>query len=249
MRPPRLAEPPHQRRVARLEEDQHRVEPRHRFAAAARPSGTATGTCPRGRRRRCATFVDARRLRAATASPASGSSVRRQVVDAEVAEVLERANRLRLARARQPGEHDERRAAARALPRPAQAAPPARAALGRLISSASWLDPRRLVGVAADSRPLAQRRVEALGQLARRVMARALAAAGCARRLRPGWRCCGPGATGMRMSGTRRPRTRRTHRRGRAARTRASDPSARAARRARPASTSASTRCRTAPGR
>ena len=29
MRPARLAEPPHQRGVARLEKDQHRVEPRH----------------------------------------------------------------------------------------------------------------------------------------------------------------------------------------------------------------------------
>ena len=56
MRPPRLAEPPHERRVARLEEDQHRVEPRHLPQPRGRSSGTTTGSSPSRTSTTIATF-------------------------------------------------------------------------------------------------------------------------------------------------------------------------------------------------
>ena len=128
---------------------------------------------------------------------------RRQVVDAEVAEILERADRLRLARAGQAGEDDERRAAAGWPPRPRLA--PARASPAR---------PPRLDRLRRRRRPrrldAARRAAQRVARAARRARAprdgRARAAAGCAPRLRRGSRCCGPGATGIRISGTRRPR-------------------------------------------
>ena len=56
----------------------------------------------------------ARRLLARDSSASVGNQLGRQVVDAEVAEILERANRLRLPRTRQPGEDDEAPVAAAA---------------------------------------------------------------------------------------------------------------------------------------
>ena len=116
-----------------------------------------------------------------------GIERRRQVVDAEVAEVLERANRLRLAGARQPGEHDE---------------PAARPLCGaaRRVRGAGSL--RLLRAAPARATPAPRRAVSVLA----RVIALRLAAADCAPRLPPAWRCCVPGATGIRMSGTCSPR-------------------------------------------
>ena len=108
MRPARFAEAPHQRRLCRLEEDEHRVEVPH----VLQPPVDARKLLEQP------AFADvdddrgARDL-AAGAQRQLGEHRQqrdRQVVDAEVAEVLERANRLRLARTRQAGEHDEPRA-------------------------------------------------------------------------------------------------------------------------------------------
>ena len=101
MRPPRLAEPPHQRVVARLEEDQHRVRAAASSAAVGRSRGNDDEES-------AFAHVDDDRRPSSMSPPARSDSFgqrrnerRRQVVDAEVAEVLERADRLRLARARQ----------------------------------------------------------------------------------------------------------------------------------------------------
>ena len=132
MRPPRLAEAPHQRRVARLEEDQHRVQPRH---LPQLPEDL------RERRQEAALAdVDDDRDLLDVAAGAQRqlrqrrNQRRRQVVDAEVAEILERADRLRLARSRQPGEDDER------LPRAASRLPALVAPLGRFApaSGLAW---------------------------------------------------------------------------------------------------------------
>ena len=106
MRPPRLAEAPHERRVARLEEDQHRVEPRH----LPQPPEDRREL----RQEAALAHVDDDRDLVDVAAGAQRqlrqrrNERRRQVVDAEVAEVLERADRLRLAGPGQPGQHDER---------------------------------------------------------------------------------------------------------------------------------------------
>ena len=117
----------------------------------------------------------ARRLRGATARQRR-DQLRRQVVDAEVAEVLERANRLRLAGAGQAGEDDER------APRAgfAVAAPSAARPRAHFVSA------RRAASGARPSRAL-----EPLGQRRARRDGPAPAAAGCAPRLRRGSRCCG----------------------------------------------------------
>ena len=73
------------------------------------------------------------------------NQLRRQVVDAEVAEVLERADRLRLARPRQPGQDDERRPRRRPAPR-------RRAARSGRSRSRSSSIRRRLRRAAAPSR-------------------------------------------------------------------------------------------------
>ena len=109
VRPPRLAEPPHERVVARFEEDQHRVEPRH----LPQPAEDHRKL----REEVALAHVDDDGHLVDVAAGAHrqlgerGDQRRRQVVDAEVAEVLERANRLRLARPGKAREHDERLAA------------------------------------------------------------------------------------------------------------------------------------------
>ena len=251
MRPPRLAEAAHQRGVAR---------PRGRSAP-----GSSRGifrSCRKifGNDDRKSAFADVDDDRDLLDVAAGAqrqlrqrrNQRRRQVVDAEVAEILERADRLRLARAGQPGEDDERlrRACARgaraaawrgASPRSAARARRSSPAPPGSTSSSSLVGRRRRrVCAACCSSRVGERRAPRDG--------RARAAADCAPRPRRGSRCCGPGATGMRISGTRRPEdlvelvvepeplvlAR-------------ADPSARAARPARRASTSASRRCRTGP--
>ena len=111
MRAPRFAEPPDERRVARFQKNQDWVQPRHlpklledlrkrrQEAALAHVDDdgdfldVSAGTLRQLRERR-----DERG---------------RQVVDAEVAEIFQRADRLRLSRTGQPGQHDERRSGAR----------------------------------------------------------------------------------------------------------------------------------------
>ena len=247
MRTPRLAESPHQRRVARFEENQHRVQPRH----LAQPPEDL-----RERRQEAALadVDDDRDLLDVAAGAQRQLRQRRdqrgrQVVDAEVAEILQRANRLRLARSGQTGEDDERRAA------PGCAWPGLRSSalfarlLRRLSSSAaSRLDllvffvRRRRRGACSRSDARADRRARGRrgGRAARSSWLRAATSTRIAM-LRPG-------ATGIRMQRHAQPENlvervveaeplvlARRH------------PSARAARRARPASTIASTRCRTAP--
>ena len=160
----------------------------------------------------------------------------RQVVDAEVAEIFERPNRLRLARSRQPGEHDERLACTRrGFPRRRRSSPQ-RPRLELVV-----------VDAAASDRDAQRAAPDASASDARRVMAarpQQLVARGdldedrdvAARRHRhPDERHAQARAS------------RRTRRRGRAARIRGPCPTARAARRARRAWTTASTRCRTGP--
>ena len=110
MRPACFAEAADERRVARFEEDQHRIEPGH----FPQPPENL-----RERRQKSAfadvdhdcDFVDA--ATGPDRQPRErGNQRRRQIVDAEVPEIFERANRLRLAGARQSRQDDER------LPRP-----------------------------------------------------------------------------------------------------------------------------------
>ena len=135
---------------------------------------------------------------------------RRQVVDAEVAEILERADRLRLARSGQPGEDDERLAAA---PR----APSARCRPGvfarRLRGARSRASPRRLPA-RAPRRPRRRRAPSPLAAASARAARRASRAAWWPR-ARSSWLRAAtstriamlrPGATGMRISGTCSPR-------------------------------------------
>ena len=176
---------------------------------------------------------------------------RRQVVDAEVAEILERANRLRLARPRQAGQDDERLPGSAApCDRPAGAGLPP--PLRRRSSIGSPVLPARAPRLPRPPGPPPQRRpskllLEPLGERARRMMA-----------ARPQQLIARRDLHEDRDVAARRDRHPderhaqaedlvERRRRGRAARTRAPDPSARAARRARRASTTASTRCRTVP--
>ena len=241
MRPPRLAEAPHERGVARLEEDQHRIEPRH----LPQPLEDL-----RERRQEVAlAHVDDDGDLADVAAGAERQlrerrdQRRRQVVDAEVAEILERADRLRLAGARQAGEDDERMARASR-----------RLHARRLPARARRRRPRRRprasgIGILRRCRRPSRGAASARG--ARRARARrggrARAAAGCAPRPRPGSRCCGRARPASGSAARAARESRGSRRRARAARTRAPDPSARAARPARRAWTTASTRCRTDP--
>ena len=112
MRPPRFAEAPHERGVRRLEEDQRRVQPFHAPQLPVRlrelrekilfPDVHDDG--------------DARDAFAPHEIGERRNERRRNVVDAEVAEILERPDRLRFPRARQAGQHDEPRLARRATP-------------------------------------------------------------------------------------------------------------------------------------
>ena len=247
MRPPRLAEAPHERRVAGLEEDQDRVEPRI-FRSRLK-------TLRKRRQKVALAHVDDDRdlldvaAAAATASPASGS--------ASSAGCRRRSSRGPRARgwpATCP-EPDRPVSTMNGWPRLASRA------FARLAPSALAL--RRAVL----ARFTVALRLELFVVV---VGAQRRAGAGCVRssrsasaraawwpRARSSWLRAAtstriamfrPGATGIRISGTRSPRisielvveaeplvfARR-------------DPSVRAARRARRASTSASRRCRTAP--
>ena len=223
MRPPRLAEAPHQRRVARLEEDQHRVEPRHLPQPPEDLRETTTGSSLRGRRRR---WRPSRCRRRAQRQLRQRRDQRgRQVVDAEVAEILERADRLRLPRPGQAGQDDERlrprRAAARvALAGAACAGRLRRGAPGLIASSsAARASSSSVVGVGRG----ASRSV--LLEPRRRARAprdaRAPAAADCAPRPRRGWRRCGRARPACGSAARAGRASRRTRRRARAARTRA----------------------------
>ena len=140
----------------------------------------------------------------------------RQVVDAEVAEVLERAHRLRLAGAGQAGEDDEamRRRAPRPRPR-ARAARRSRAgarrrrarcAAGSASSSASAVRSAASSGSSADAGVQRPARDRGAPPAAAPRGRRAPAAAGCAPRPRPGWRGCGPARPACRPSGIGTPR-------------------------------------------
>src|SRR5262245_23236043 len=114
MRSPRLAETPHQRVVAGFQENEDRVETRH---LPQLPENL------RERRQQAAlAYVDDDGHLLDVAAGAQRQpgerrdQHRRQVVDAEVAEILERSNRLRLAGPRQPGENDERLTGSPRLP-------------------------------------------------------------------------------------------------------------------------------------
>ena len=106
MGPPRLAEPPDERRVAGLEENEHGVQPPHPSQPAEDP----------GERRQEVPLADVDDDRHFAQIPADGKPCqrrnerRRQVVDAEVTEILERADGLRLAGSGEARQHDERRA-------------------------------------------------------------------------------------------------------------------------------------------
>ena len=121
MGPARLAEPPHERRVAGLEEDQHRVQPGHLPQPTEDP----------GKRREEIALTDVNDdgdlLDVAAAPQRQGrhcrNQRRRQVVDAEVAEILERADGLRLAGPGEPGEHDERLARVACVAQPLDGLP------------------------------------------------------------------------------------------------------------------------------
>ena len=184
----------------------------------------------------------------------------RQVVDAEVAEVLERADRLRLAGAGEAGEDDEARGDGRARRPPRRVSRSPRSRAAGLRPRALPIALHATVSVACSEvesseldvgRParLAELRVEALGEPLRGVVA-AVAQQLVARRDLDQDR-------EIASRRDRHPHHRDAHaepsrsalRRGRADRTRAPAPSARAAPPARPASTSASTRRRTDPAR
>ena len=105
MRPPRFAEAPHQRRVARFEKNQDRIEPRHlpqllKHRRERRQESALThvdddrdlGDVAAGRQRQLGERRNQRR---------------REVVDTEVPEIFERADCLRFSRARESGQHDE----------------------------------------------------------------------------------------------------------------------------------------------
>ena len=240
MRPPGLAEAPDQRRVAGLEEDQHRIQAAH-LAQLLEDL--------RERRQEVAfAHVDDDRdlVDVAAAHRQLGQrrdQRRRQVVDAEVAEILERADRLRLSRSREPGQDDERRrvglaaTGSRAL-RSSDASPvlQRRRPRPRLRrSSADAASPR----AAPASRRSASSRAGVMAArpqqlIARRDFDQNRDVAARRHRHADQRHLAGRGSRG-------------TRRRGRAARIRAPDPSVRAARPARCASTTASTRCRTAP--
>ena len=216
MRPPRLAEAPHQRRARRPRGRSAPGSGRASSSAAGRSPGTPSSILPS--RTSTTTAARAISLPARSVSSASiGSSVDRQVVDAEVAEILERADRLRLARARQAGEDDEPRRHGR--PARAPCGVPLLAHLQRPLRDSSSVVAAR-VGSPAPSCA-----VEPIDEAPRGVMAARCAAAGCAPRLRPGWRGCGraPPACGPSACGRRAARG--TRRRGRAGRTRGRVPS------------------------
>ena len=176
------------------------------------------------------------------------NQLRRQVVDAEVAEVLERADRLRLARARQAGQDDE---AARAARRRLAAA---------LCFGLGPLDPSPSSHVAPVLDVLVGRRARL-----RRRRPPCSARSSRAARSRAAWRPrvrragCAPHLDQDRQAAAGRHRhpdqaapqaeeVVDSSRRARADRTREPDPSARAGRRARPACSCASTRRRTGRG-
>ena len=107
MRPPRLAEAAHERRVARLEEDENRVQLRQ-LAQAAEDFRKRRQESPFAHVDHDRDLFDiAARVQRQLGQ--RGNERRRKVVDAEVAEVFERANRLRFAGAGQAREDDERR--------------------------------------------------------------------------------------------------------------------------------------------
>ena len=114
MRPARLAEAPDQRHVGRFQKNQHRIQPRHRpqlpedfWKRRKEPAFTDIDDDSH--------FVDVA-AGAQRQLGERGNQRRWQVVDAEVTEVLERANRLRLARPGKAREHDERLAACSDVP-------------------------------------------------------------------------------------------------------------------------------------
>ena len=216
MRPARLAEAPHQRRVARLEEDQHRVQPAHLAQPPEDLRERRQETCPRGRRRR--SRPSRCRRRAATAARASGSAssagCRRRSSprsssariacdlpdpDSPVRTMNGCAGRLAAIGCERP-----RRLCA-AVCAASGAAPPGRPAVDAPSPAASRLAVFVLVLV-ADDRPRCRS-----GRSSRSASARAA----WWPRARSSWLRAAtstrmamlrPGATGIRMSGTRRPR-------------------------------------------
>ena len=157
MRPARLAVAPHQRGLAGLEEDQRRLQAGHRPQRLEHARELLE-------QRALAHVDDDRRLLDLRVRPQRQLGERRQqrdrqVVDAEVGEILERAHRLRLAGAGQAGQDDEavrraggdsRRGRPRRLPRrvaPWLARPPCVAgvvvfAAGVVVMSPSSASPR-----------------------------------------------------------------------------------------------------------
>ncbi len=144
MGPPRLAESPDQRFMARFEEDEGRVQPGGRLELPPHARKLAEETA-------LADVDDQRHFRQDRAFTARQRGERRhelrgEIVDAEVAEVLQRANRLRLAGARESGEHDEPAA-------PALRCGPSCAARAHFLSfegsGAGHPAPRRAVSVLA----------------------------------------------------------------------------------------------------
>ena len=121
----------------------------------------------------------------------------RQVVDAEVAEILERADRLRLARARQSGEDDERCAGGSAFAARAFLAHvhPARVLPGLALLAGAHRDPPDSSSSSSSSGVVTPASRAAPGRGDRpgrgRRDGRAPAAAGCARQPRRGSRRCG----------------------------------------------------------
>ena len=234
MRPARLAEPADQRFVARLEEDQHRVEPRHLaqppkiFGNDDRkfPSRTSTtiATC-RCRRRPAATAGQRRDRR------------RREVVDAEVP----RSSSARIAcDFPEPDSPVRTMNGCPLLARPAGL--PSRATallpcLPRLLTASSSSSSSS--SPAGRSSARAQRLLEPVGESPRRMMParpQQLVARGHFDEDRD----VRPGATGIRISGTGGRESRKTGRPDPGDRTRAPDSTVRAGPRARRASTSAS---------
>src|SRR5688572_15006257 len=107
MRPSRLAEAAHERGVGRLEKDQSRVEPLHAAQLPVRLGKFSEEVFlpdVDDNRHACDAF-------AAHQLCESRNERRWDVVDAEIAEIFERANRLRFSRARQPRQHDKPRLA------------------------------------------------------------------------------------------------------------------------------------------
>ena len=194
MRPARLAESPHQRRLGRLEEDQDRVQV---LAALELPVD------PRELVQHLpfADVDDNRRARDLGAGSQRQLGEHRQqrdrqVVDAEIAEVLERADRLRLAGTREAGQHHESRR------RPPVLA--ARRGGVRRFSRITRSSPpdRRSARCALRARAA---RFEPADEALRGVMPARPAAAGCVPRLRPGSRGSGPAPPASGSSGSRTP--------------------------------------------